>query len=123
MQFGKSKARVTLDEKNRVTFDDVMLKKATPASPATARASKVFPVPGGPYSNTPFGILAPISLNFFGIFRPDVKVREEILKVHVRKKPLASDVDLAVIAKQTAGFTGADLANLVNEAALLSWYW
>ncbi len=52
--------------------------------------------------------------------RPDVKGREEILKVHVRKKPLASDVDLAVIAKQTAGFTGADLANLVNEAALLS---
>ena len=52
--------------------------------------------------------------------RPDVKGREEMLKVHVRKKPLASDVDLAVIAKQTAGFTGADLANLVNEAALLS---
>ena len=52
--------------------------------------------------------------------RPDVKGREEILKVHVRKKPLASDVDLAVIAKQTAGFTGADLANLVNEAALRS---
>ena len=54
------------------------------------------------------------------VHRPDVKGREEILKVHVRKKPLASDVDLAVIAKQTAGFTGADLANLVNEAALLS---
>ena len=52
--------------------------------------------------------------------RPDVKGREEILNVHVRKTPLASDVDLAVIAKQTAGFTGADLANLVNEAALLA---
>ena len=52
--------------------------------------------------------------------RPDVPGREEILNVHVRKKPLASDVDLSVIAKQTAGFTGADLANLVNEAALLS---
>ena len=52
--------------------------------------------------------------------RPDVRGREEILNVHVRKKPLASDVDLSVIAKQTAGFTGADLANLVNEAALLS---
>ena len=52
--------------------------------------------------------------------RPDVKGREEILKVHVRKTPLASDVDLAVIAKQTAVFTGADLAILVNEAALLS---
>ena len=52
--------------------------------------------------------------------RPDVRGREEILNVHVRKKPLASDVDVSVIAKQTAGFTGADLANLVNEAALLS---
>ena len=52
--------------------------------------------------------------------RPDVKGREEILQVHVRKKPLASDVDLSIIAKQTAGFTGADLANLINEAALLS---
>ena len=52
--------------------------------------------------------------------RPDVKGREEILNVHVRKKPLASNVDLGVIAKQTSGFTGADLANLVNEAALLS---
>lgn len=52
--------------------------------------------------------------------RPDVRGREEILKVHVRNKPLANDVDLAVIAKQTAGFTGADLANLINEAALLS---
>lgn len=52
--------------------------------------------------------------------RPDVKGREEILQVHVRQKPLAPGVDLAVIAKQTSGFTGADLANLVNEAALLS---
>lgn len=52
--------------------------------------------------------------------RPDVRGREEILKVHVRNKPLAADVDLRVIAKQTVGFTGADLANLVNEAALLS---
>lgn len=52
--------------------------------------------------------------------RPDVRGREEILRVHVRKKPLASNVDLSVIAKQTSGFTGADLANLVNEAALLS---
>ncbi|MFM9413061.1 ATP-dependent zinc metalloprotease FtsH [Peptococcus simiae] len=52
--------------------------------------------------------------------RPDVRGREEILKVHVRNKPLAADVDLKVIAKQTVGFTGADLANLVNEAALLS---
>lgn len=51
---------------------------------------------------------------------PDVKGREEILKVHTRNKPLAPDVDLATIAKSTVGFTGADLENLVNEASLLA---
>ena len=51
---------------------------------------------------------------------PDVKGREEILKVHARGKPLAPDVELSVIAKSTAGFTGADLENLLNEAALLA---
>ncbi len=50
--------------------------------------------------------------------RPDVRGREEILKVHVRRIPLSSDVGLAVIARSTPGFSGADLANLVNEAAL-----
>ena len=52
--------------------------------------------------------------------RPDVRGREDILKVHTRNKPLSAEVDMKVIAKQTAGFTGADLANLVNEAALLA---
>ena len=51
---------------------------------------------------------------------PDIKGREEILRVHARNKPLAEDVDLAQIARGTAGFTGADLENLLNEAALLS---
>ena len=51
---------------------------------------------------------------------PDVKGRLEILKVHTRNKPLAPDVDLSVIAKGTPGFSGADLANLVNEAALIA---
>ncbi len=51
---------------------------------------------------------------------PDIRGREEILKVHARGKPLAPDVDLSVIAKTTAGFTGADLENLLNEAALLA---
>ena len=51
---------------------------------------------------------------------PDVKGREEILKVHTKKKPLAPDVSLKVIAQRTAGFAGADLENLVNEAALLA---
>ncbi len=51
---------------------------------------------------------------------PDVKAREEILKVHTRNKPLDDDVDLSVIAKRTPGFTPADLENLTNEAALLA---
>lgn len=51
---------------------------------------------------------------------PDVKGREAILKVHIRNKPLAPDVDLETIAKSTVGFTGADLENLVNEASLLA---
>ncbi len=51
---------------------------------------------------------------------PDVKGREEILKVHSRGKPLGPDVNLATIAKSTSGFTGADLANLLNESALLA---
>ncbi len=51
---------------------------------------------------------------------PDLRGREEILKVHTRKTPLAEEVDLTVIARGTPGFTGADLENLVNEAALLA---
>ncbi len=52
--------------------------------------------------------------------RPDIKGRTEILKVHVKNKPIGQDVNLDVIAQRTPGFTGADLANLVNEAALLT---
>ena len=52
--------------------------------------------------------------------RPDMKGREEILRVHTRKKPLGDDVDLREIARQTTGFTGADLENLMNESALLA---
>ena len=52
--------------------------------------------------------------------RPDVKGRESILRVHAKGKPLAAEVDLKVVAQTTAGFTGADLANLLNEAALLT---
>lgn len=52
--------------------------------------------------------------------RPDVKGREEILRVHAKDKPLGEDVDLAQIAQTTAGFTGADLENLLNEAAIMA---
>ncbi len=51
---------------------------------------------------------------------PDVKAREAILKIHIRKKPLADDVDLEIVAKRTPGFTPADLENAMNEAALLT---
>ena len=54
------------------------------------------------------------------VTRPDIKGRTAILEVHSKGKPLAEDVDLEILAKQTPGFTGADLANLINEAALLS---
>jgi len=52
--------------------------------------------------------------------RPDMRGREAILKVHVRGKPLASDIDLGVLARSTPGFVGADIENLVNEAAILA---
>jgi len=55
-----------------------------------------------------------------GIERPDIRGREGILKIHARGKPLAPDVDMAAVAKRTIGFSGADLANVVNEAALLA---
>jgi len=54
------------------------------------------------------------------IDRPDVKGREAILRVHVKEKPLGENVNLEILAKRTPGFTGADLANMVNEAALLT---
>ncbi len=54
------------------------------------------------------------------VSQPDVKAREQILEVHARKKRLAEDVDLKVIAKNTSGFSGADLENVLNEAALLA---
>ena len=54
------------------------------------------------------------------VSQPDVKAREQILEVHARKKKLAQDVDLGIIAKNTSGFSGADLENVLNEAALLA---
>jgi cell division protease FtsH len=52
--------------------------------------------------------------------RPDLKGREDILKVHAKNKPISDDVDLKNFARRTPGFTGADLANVLNEAALLT---
>jgi cell division protease FtsH len=55
-----------------------------------------------------------------GVGAPDLKGREQILRVHAKGKPIAEDVDLALVARRTPGFTGADLANVLNEAALLT---
>ena len=55
-----------------------------------------------------------------GVSAPDLKGREKILEVHAKGKPVAKDVDLAMVARRTPGFTGADLANVLNEAALLT---
>src|SRR5262250_38708 len=52
--------------------------------------------------------------------RPDIRGREGILQVHIRKVPLSEDVEVSVLARSTPGFTGADLENVVNEAALLA---
>src|SRR5438876_4249660 len=52
--------------------------------------------------------------------RPDVRGREEVLRVHSKKVPLAEDDDLNILARGTPGFSGADLANMVNEAALMA---
>ncbi len=67
-------------------------------------------------------LLRSIKRRYGGIIldRPDRKGREQILGIHVKGKPLASNVDLQVVAKQTPGFVGADLENLVNEAAILA---
>ncbi|MBL1685924.1 cell division protein FtsH, partial [Klebsiella pneumoniae] len=51
---------------------------------------------------------------------PDVRGREQILRIHAKGKPMAEDVDLALLARRTPGFVGADLENLLNEAALLA---
>ena len=55
-----------------------------------------------------------------GVNAPDLKGREQILKVHAKDKPIAEDIDLALVARRTPGFTGADLANVLNESALLA---
>src|SRR5690606_23431135 len=55
-----------------------------------------------------------------GVDAPDLKGRQKVLEVHAKGKPIAPEVDLGAIAKRTPGFTGADLANVLNEAALLT---
>ena len=85
----------------------------------STRASSYWPPPTGRISWT-----RPVAARRFDrqitVNYPDVKGREEILKVHAKGKPLAEDVSLAVLAKRTSGFTGADLENVLNEAAILA---
>ena len=66
------------------------------------------------------GLIVKMCIRDRAVGRPDVKGREEILKVHSKEKPLSEDVDLHRVAQTTAGFTGADLENLMNEAAIVS---
>ena len=66
------------------------------------------------------GVVVLAATNRVDILEPDIKGRREILAIHARKKPLAEDVDLDEVARSTSGFTGADLENLLNEAALLA---
>ena len=61
-----------------------------------------------------------VEMDGFGVGRPDVKGRKEILEVHAKNKPIGDDVDLEQIARITSGFTGADLENLLNEASILA---
>ena len=67
----------------------------------------------------PFFVLAVLTVKVL-VGRPDVKGREAILRVHAKNKPLAPDVDLKLVAQQTPGFVGADLENVLNEAALVA---
>src|SRR5438874_2108752 len=134
LSFGKARARLISEKQNKVTFQDVAgLGGGHDEREQTLNQLLVemdgFETNEGVIliaaTNRP-DVLDPALLRP-GRFdrqvvvpRPDVKGREEILRVHTRRIPLAPNVDLKVLARGTPGFSGADLANLVNEAALLA---
>src|SRR5436305_619256 len=104
--FGKSRAKLLTEAHGRVTFEDVAgVDEAKQDLQGVRDAALLRP---GRFDRQ---VVVP---------NPDVVGREQILKVHVRKVPLAPDVNLKTIARGTPGFSGADLANLINEAALMA---
>src|SRR5437667_278062 len=131
LSFGKARARLISEKQNKVTFQDVAgvddereqtLNQLLVEMDGFETNEGVILIAA---TNRP-DVLDPALLRP-GRFdrqvvvpRPDVKGREEILRVHARRIPLAPNVELKVLARGTPGFSGADLANLVNEAALLA---
>src|SRR6266850_1699858 len=137
LSFGKARARLISEKQNKVTFQDVAgvdeAKEELREIIDFLKDPQKFQKLGGKIpkgiliaaTNRP-DVLDPALLRP-GRFdrqvvvpRPDVKGREEILRVHARRIPLAPNVELKTLARGTPGFSGADLANLVNEAALLA---
>src|SRR5919205_1263605 len=114
MGFGKSRAKMLTEAHGRVTFEDVAgvdeANEGVILIAATNRPDVLDPA-----------LLRPGRFDRQVVVpNPDVVGREQILKVHVRKVPIAPDVNLKTIARGTPGFSGADLANLINEAALMA---
>src|SRR5437870_2110751 len=127
LSFGKARARLISEKQNKVTFQDVAGREQT-------RNQLLVEMDG---FETNEGVILIAATNRPDVLdpallrpgrfdrqvvvpRPDVRGREEILRVHSRRIPLAPNVELKVLARGTPGFSGADLANLVNEAALLA---
>src|SRR2546430_1154647 len=120
LSFGKARARLISEKQNKVTFQDVAggeeAKEELRGIIEFLKDPPKFQKLGGKIPKGALLVRPPRA----GKARPDVKGREEILRVHARRIPLAPKVDLMVLARGTSGFSGADLANLVNEAALLA---
>merc|ERR1719271_1356761 len=128
MQVGKSKSQIQMEPNTGVTFEDVagcdgskqeltevvdFLKNPAKYSALGAKIPRGAVLDSALVRPGRFDRRVPVDL-------PDVKGRREILKVHVRGKPLAADLDLNIVAKRTTGFSGAGLANLMNEAAIVA---
>src|SRR5256884_4691 len=134
LSFGKARARLISEKQNKVTFQDV-----AGVDEAKEELREIIDFLKDPQKFQKLGGKIPKGVLLVGppgtgktllrpgrfarqvvVPRPDVKGREEILRVHARRIPLAPNVELKVLARGTPGFSGADLANLVNESALLA---
>src|SRR5438094_292368 len=125
ISFGRSRARLIAGDKPAITFADV-----AGVDEAKQELSEIVEFLKYPEKFVALGARIPKGVLLVGppgrfdrhvtLDRPDIKGRRSILDVHARNKPLDSTVDLDVLARQTPGFSGADLANLINEAAILA---